>query len=87
VIFTERPREAVPSQLPLAVIEIVSPDDRLDDILSKLNDYKARGVPHVWLVDPSLRQGFVFEQESLHSVTTFSMPEFDIQLSLNDILS
>jgi Uma2 family endonuclease len=87
VVFAgKEPLEELPRELPLVVIEIVSPDDRLDDILSKLSDYKARGIRHIWPVDPGMKSGFVFEEGGLRSVQAFDLPEFAVQLRLDEIL-
>jgi Uma2 family endonuclease len=36
-------------------IEIVSPDDEVPEMLTKIGDYLAAGIPHVWVVDPYKR--------------------------------
>ena len=41
---------------PLVVVEVLSLDDRLTAVREKLEEYKAWGVPHVWLVDPHTRR-------------------------------
>jgi len=40
---------------PDLAIEIVSPDDGPTDILEKIADYQAAGIPYVWVVDPYKR--------------------------------
>jgi Uma2 family endonuclease len=40
---------------PDLVIEIVSPDDEPMDLLQKIADYQAAGIPHIWVVDPYKR--------------------------------
>jgi Uma2 family endonuclease len=37
---------------PDLVIEVLSPDDRASDMLTKIADYLAAGIPHIWLIDP-----------------------------------
>src|SRR5215467_4831678 len=37
---------------PDLVIEIVSPDDKPVEMLGKIGDYQAAGIPHIWVVDP-----------------------------------
>jgi Uma2 family endonuclease len=46
----------VPDTPPLIAIEILSPDDRLSEVREKLEECRAWGVPHVWLVDPHSRR-------------------------------
>src|ERR1700722_18286844 len=47
---SEPPR--IPDYPPLVAIEILSPDDRMAAVRAKLEEYRAWGVQHVWLVDP-----------------------------------
>jgi len=45
---------------PELVVEILSPDDRWDDVMEKLADYFAAGVDRAWVVAPKLRSVFVY---------------------------
>src|SRR5215472_14474694 len=40
---------------PDLVIEIVSPDDKPVDMLEKIGDYQAAGIPYIWVADPYQR--------------------------------
>ena len=40
---------------PDLAIEIVSPDDKVSEMLTKIGDYLAAGIPHIWVVDPYQR--------------------------------
>jgi len=40
---------------PDLAIEIVSPDDEVPEMLAKIGDYLAAGIPHIWVVDPYKR--------------------------------
>ena len=40
---------------PDLVIEVVSPDDEVAEMLTKIGDYMAAGIPHIWVVDPYKR--------------------------------
>jgi Uma2 family endonuclease len=48
---------AIPPEL---VIEVVSPQDRFGEIMDKVAEYLAFGVPQVWVVEPELRQVVVY---------------------------
>jgi Uma2 family endonuclease len=45
---------------PELVVEIMSPDDRWQDVREKLADYFSIGVERVWIVDPQNRKVVVF---------------------------
>jgi Uma2 family endonuclease len=45
---------------PELVVEILSPDDRWDDVMEKLAEYFVAGVDRVWVVAPKLRSVFAY---------------------------
>ena len=53
---------------PDLVVEVVSPSDRMPDVLAKVRNYLLAGVRLVWVVEPSLRSvtAFVHDRESRH---------------------
>ena len=42
-------------ECPDLAIEIVSPDDEPGELLDKIADYVAAGIPYIWVVDPYKR--------------------------------
>ena len=62
-ISTSRLAQPVKGYLTVApdlVVEIMSPDDRWQDLREKLAEYFAIGVTWVWVVEPSARKVLVF---------------------------
>jgi Uma2 family endonuclease len=50
------PHQATPIlRQPDLAIEVVSPDDEAAEMLTKIGDYLAAGIPHIWVVDPYKR--------------------------------
>ncbi len=59
------PHEVTPVlHQPHLVVEVVSPDDQLSEMLVKLADYDEAGIPYVWVVDPYRRTAI----EAVHGV-------------------
>lgn len=79
-----RPTEQIPSTPPFIVIEVVSRDDRYVDILTKLEEYRAWGVQHVWLVDPWLRKLNAYKH-GLEEVERLGAAECEISISPADL--
>jgi Uma2 family endonuclease len=77
----EEPIERVPSAPPLVAIEILSPDDRYSAVMQKLEEYKAWGVRHIWLVDPASRKLQVYADGTLSEVSVLTIHEYDVQLT------
>ena len=61
--------DAVPATPPLLVVEISSPDDWLDVMLQKLEEYRLWGVQHIWLIEPELKRIHVYDHGSLREVS------------------
>ena len=66
------------------MIEILSPDDRMADVLEKLAEYRTLGVPHVWLADPIARRFFVYTGGLLEA-PAFGLPEFGLEITPGEI--
>ena len=62
---TPLPTGKVVTSVPWAVIEILSPDDRLPRQLERFRDYKKIGVLHMILLDPEDLSAFRFDEGSL----------------------
>jgi Uma2 family endonuclease len=78
VFWPDKP-PLVPDVPPLISIEILSNDDRATAVRAKLDEYRAWGVPHVWLVDPYLRKLYTCDT-GLTEVPTLRIPELDLEL-------
>jgi len=51
-------------------VEILSPDDRMSDIVARGEEYLAWGVPMVWIIDPVNHVAWEFSlNRPLHEVT------------------
>ncbi len=50
--------EAVLTTPPVAIIEVLSPEDRVSRYQQRLDDYRAMGVANVWVIDPMRRKAY-----------------------------
>jgi Uma2 family endonuclease len=74
---------------PDLAIEVLSPSDRLADLLVKVQEYLAAGTSLVWVIDPETRRAFIFrpgqEPEIVNSDGELSgedtVPGFVLRLS------
>jgi Uma2 family endonuclease len=80
-VFADREPGHVPDQPPLLVIEIVSPDDRYWYIHDKLAEYRAWGVPHIWVIDPHRRTLDSYESGALTRVDTLKLPGYPVEIT------
>jgi Uma2 family endonuclease len=70
---------------PLAVFEVLSPDDTTQDLFERLADYAILGVPHIWLVDPKTSVFKNYQDGSLILLGGFSMNERSISFDFAEI--
>lgn len=88
VINGPMPETSIISEPPFLVIEVLSKDDRAEDIQDKVDDYLAFGISYVWVVNPRTRRGYVYTtdgmREAKDGVLRTSNPE--IELPLREIL-
>jgi Uma2 family endonuclease len=85
-IFTAFP-ERIPASPPIVVVEIVSPDDRHAEVMRKLDEYRAWGVEHIWLVEPELRKLFVYDSRGLLEVKQFELPDLKIRIAAEELFA
>ncbi len=83
-IFWPSQPENVPDSPPLIAIEVLSSDDRLSAVRAKLQEYRAWGVTHVWLVDPHSHRLYTCDA-GLNEVTSFTVPELNLTVKPDDM--
>jgi len=73
---------------PFICIEVVSPEDRLNRLEQRIEDFLAMGVAYVWVIDPQTRKAYAATQASgLFEVRTGILATENpaIELPLNEI--
>ena len=75
----------IPTVPPFLAIEILSPDDRMSEMLERIHDYLSFGVPCVWLLDPRTHGAFVYTaggmQEVKDGILRTADPEMAVPLA------
>ncbi len=59
VVSREQELEQVFTRPPLICIEVLSKDDTLRSMQDRVDDYRAFGVPNMWLLDPVKRRAYL----------------------------
>jgi Uma2 family endonuclease len=78
--------ERVPATPPLAVIEIVSQDERHVELVEQLRDYETWGVSHIWVVDAWTKRLSIWSGGALLPVDVLRLPEHNFEVRLNQLL-
>jgi Uma2 family endonuclease len=84
-ICLERPNEQVFHTPPFICIEILSPEDRIERIQDRIDDYLKFSVPYVWVINPRSRRAWVYTQDSIYEakdgVLRTENPAFTVPLA------
>ena len=59
VIFRRQAIEQVFTRPPLLCIEVLSKDDTLRSMQERVDEYRAFGVPNIWILDPVKRRAYL----------------------------
>jgi Uma2 family endonuclease len=85
VLDRSRPIEQIVTHPPIAVFEILSPEDTMTRMMRKLEDYAAMGIPHIWVIDPQNGKSRLFREGQLKLASTFGEPGGPIHFSMDEI--
>jgi Uma2 family endonuclease len=88
VTVTDRnlPVEQIITHPPIAVFEILSPEDTVTRMMTKLSDYEQMGIKTILVLDPGGKH-FRFSERKLEPLqtTAFNLPESLCQFDLAEI--
>ena len=85
VFADEIPAGKYPSTPPRAVIELLSPDDSLSEVIDKFREYRAWGVSDIWLVDPDHQTIHYYDGSSLLAVDSIEFADRGLRIPLSQI--
>ena len=87
LVSRSQPIEQVLTLPPLAVIEILSPEDRISRYNERLTDYRRMAIQNVWVIDPSTRVSYDCSTTAWLPVEEFRVAETPVFLRLADLWS
>jgi Uma2 family endonuclease len=58
-VIVGEPDDQILRKPPFLCIEILSPDDRMSRVHTRVHDYLEMGVPYVWILDPESRCAYI----------------------------
>jgi Uma2 family endonuclease len=85
ILDRNQPIEQIITHPPVAVFEILSPEDRHSRFTRKLNDYEAMGIPQIWVIDPEGPTIQRFQNGHLAPNSLFDDPQRGIRFELHEI--
>jgi Uma2 family endonuclease len=85
ILNAANPREKIATLPPVAVFEVLSPENTIRSMMRKLDDYQQMGIPQIWVVDPDDKVWQRFENGRLVDSEIFSLSELGIVFEMNEI--
>ena len=84
-VFASAQQEPIPVDPPYAIVEIVSPDDRFEELMSKLADYEQAGVEFMFVADPPVRRLSRYSRGDLSTVAALELPAYHAVIPVSSI--
>ncbi len=66
VLRADAPKEPIITHPQLIAIQILSPEDRLNRLQEKIDDYLTFGVENIWIFDPETRRAWTADYAGVH---------------------
>jgi Uma2 family endonuclease len=85
--YRVEPNEQVFTEPPLIVVEVLSPEDRLSNLVKRAEDYLHMGVEQVWLIASTERAAYTYDENGLQQILNDTLQRDEITLHLPDIFS
>src|SRR5579885_1637266 len=87
ILEASKPQRPSPTEPIFAGIEILSPEDRVGQMLAKCEEYHAWGVTHCWVIDPERKTAWVYRKgsEPLHVDGTGDLVADEMKIPVADL--
>ena len=70
VFDRDHPIEQILTRPPIAVFEVLSPEDTMPRMLRKLKDYEQMGIPNIFVIDTTVPLLYQYRSGNLDTITT-----------------
>lgn len=87
VMAEDAGRDEVIDSPPVAVIEVISPEDRNPRHTERIEDYRRMGIKSIWVVDPAARKGFDCSSGSWVETEHFAAAGSPVRIDLPDFFA
>jgi Uma2 family endonuclease len=85
LLSRQAPREQIITHAPLAVFEILSPEDSMSRMLGKLAEYERMGIAAIWLIDPAKQLYLRYQNGQLSPGSVFELPGTSFAVPFSEI--
>jgi Uma2 family endonuclease len=85
ILDRDLPTEPIATHPPIAVFEILSPEDRYGRLMRKLKDFEAMGIQQIWVIDPDGPSIQRYQDGHLTPTGVFDEPGRKIRFEMSEI--
>ena len=85
ILSRQAPREQIVTHPPLAVFEILSPEDSMTRMLEKLADYERMGIGAIWVIEPKKPAYLRYSEGKLEPASVFQLPGTSFTVPMTEI--
>jgi Uma2 family endonuclease len=85
ILDRNQPVEPIATHPPVAVFEILSPEDRFGRLMQKLKEYEAMGIQQIWVIDPEGPSIQRYRDGHLAAASLFDEPARSIRFEMSAI--
>jgi len=85
ILDFNRPPEQIVTHPPIAVFEILSPEDTVSKLRRKLDDYARMGISQIWVIDPGDGASLRYVDGELLRGELFDEPAHGISFRIEEI--
>ncbi len=85
VLDRSQPIEQIITRPPIAVFEVLSPEDTHSRLMRKLGDYATMGIPQIWVIDPREGSFRCYRNDQLLLSSQFDEPAKAIRFDMHEI--
>ena len=89
VLRRSDPADAIVKTPPMICIEVLSPEDRMQRVQERAEDYARMGVEHIWIIDPIRRQAWIAtgDGSQTHVDAELTVPGTPVRISLAEVFA
>lgn len=85
ILDASAPVEQITTHAPVAVFEVLSPEDTVKRLKHKLEDYAEMAIPQIWVVDPEDGSFSRYENKQLVRRERFDEPGRGISFAVSEL--
>jgi Uma2 family endonuclease len=87
IVTRGKPDEQILSKPPLLCVEVLSPEDRIPNVNTRIKEYLDFGVPVIWLIEPTERRIWIYRANGMEEAkgNSIKLDGTDIEVPFSEI--